>query len=105
MEDNVKTALIAAFTPIFFNIEDESRFHHKGVQTHFKVVIVSEVFVGLSAVKRHQLVYAALGDLMQQFHALALHTYAPQEWQSKTLDNIAASPVCHGGGLLDLKAN
>lgn len=105
MADNIKAALLAAFMPSFFNIEDESQFHHKGEQTHYKVVLVSDAFEGLPAVKRHQLVYSALGDLMQQFHALVLHTYSPNEWRSNTLDTIAASPVCHGGGLHDLQAN
>jgi len=101
VEENIKAALIAAFKPSFFKIEDESQFHHRGEQSHYKVVIVSDVFDGLTAVKRHQQVYGVLGDIMQQFHALALHTYTVNEWQSKGLESVAISPVCHGGGLHD----
>jgi BolA protein len=59
---------------------DESHMHSRGLQTHFKAVVVSAQFEGLNRVKRHQKVYATLGELMGEFHALALHTYTPQEW-------------------------
>ncbi|MCE7766679.1 BolA family transcriptional regulator, partial [Pseudomonas putida] len=35
------------------------------------------------------------GELMSQFHALALHTYTPQEWQK--IGVAPASPTCAGG--------
>ena len=52
--------------------------HSRGLETHFKVVLVSPQFAGLNAVKRHQKVYATLGGLMGEFHALALHTFTPE---------------------------
>lgn len=102
VEDDIKAALIAAFMPSYFKIEDESQFHHRGEQTHYKVVIVSEVFDGITAVKRHQKVYGALDDIMKRFHALALHTFTPAEWQKKGGKSVAVSPICHGGSLHDL---
>lgn len=36
--------------------------HSRGLETHYKVVVVSP-FAGLNAVKRHQRVYAAVGEL------------------------------------------
>lgn len=101
VEDDIKAALIAAFMPSFFQIEDESHFHHRGEQTHYKVIIVSEFFDGVTAVKRHQKVYSTLGDIMKCFHALALHTFTPTEWQDRGEAAVAASPVCHGGSLHD----
>lgn len=48
--------------------------------THFRVVIVSPDFEGLSRVKRHQLVYDALKDLLaQKLHALTIQALTPQE--------------------------
>jgi BolA protein len=41
---------------------------------------VSAQFTGLSALARHRLVYAALGNLMQQrVHALAIEAFSPDE--------------------------
>ena len=44
---------------------------------------MSEEFAGLSRVKRHQLVYSALGERMrEEVHALSMQTLTPQEWRS-----------------------
>lgn len=49
---------------------------------HFACTVVYEGFAGLSPVKRHQLVYKALGDSMQgAIHALSIQTHTPEEWQ------------------------
>lgn len=45
---------------------------------HYKARIVSTAFAGISKVKQHQLVYAALkGKMGGELHALALETSAP----------------------------
>ena len=45
---------------------------------HYAATVVSEAFRGLSRVKQHQLVYAALqGRMGGALHALALQTSAP----------------------------
>ena len=87
---------LAQLAPRHLQVLDESHMHSRGLQTHYKAVVVSEQFEGLNSVKRHQKVYATLGDLMGQFHALALHTYTPQEWAK--VGAAPASPVCAGGG-------
>ena len=49
---------------------------------HFAAIIVYDGFQGLNAVKRHQLVYKALGEHMgQAIHALSLQTLTRDEWQ------------------------
>lgn len=48
---------------------------------HFFATIVSAEFQGASRIKRHQLVYKALGDRMrEQIHALSMKTLTPAEW-------------------------
>ena len=45
---------------------------------HYRARIVSTAFAGLSRVRQHQLVYAALkGQMGGELHALALETSAP----------------------------
>ena len=47
---------------------------------HFFATIVSVAFEGLPRVRRHQQVYAALGDRMrEQIHALSMKTLTPAE--------------------------
>ncbi|HLV18610.1 MAG TPA: BolA/IbaG family iron-sulfur metabolism protein [Pseudomonas sp.] len=96
MRERIRTAL-EALQPQHLEVVDESHMHHRGEESHFKVVMVSERFAGLNAVKRHQMVYAGLGELMGRFHALALHTYSPAEWAEQ--GSAPASPACRGGGL------
>ncbi len=51
---------------------------------HFEAVIVSAAFDGKSPVKRHQLVYQALGDRMrEEIHALSMQTLTPQDWAAR----------------------
>ncbi|MBH9551357.1 BolA family protein [Inhella gelatinilytica] len=51
---------------------------------HFFATIVSPEFEGLSRVRRHQRVYAALGERMkEQIHALSMKTLTPTEFQSE----------------------
>ena len=47
---------------------------------HYKARIVSRAFLGLSRVRQHQLVYAALkGRMGGELHALALETVIPED--------------------------
>ena len=67
-------------------VVDDSALHagHLGAEGgggHFRVLVVSERFVGLSRVAAQRLVYAALGELMTaDIHALEMRTMTPEEW-------------------------
>ena len=49
---------------------------------HWYATLVSPAFEGLTRIKRHQMVYATLGQRMQtdEVHALSMKTYTPSEW-------------------------
>lgn len=70
--------LVAALNPSEIAIDDESHLHagHVGAKTgkgHFHLTIRSEQFIGLTPIKTHQLIYGALGELMQtDIHALRI---------------------------------
>ena len=87
---------LAALGDQHLQVLNESHMHSRGLETHYKAVLVSEQFAGLNSVKRHQRVYATMADLMGQIHALAIHTYTPEEWAK--VGAAPASPVCAGGG-------
>ncbi len=54
-----------------------------GDDNHFQCVIVSARFQDKTMVERHQMVYQALGDAMQEaVHAFALKTYTPEQWEN-----------------------
>ena len=55
----------------------------RGDGAHFEAVIVSPEFAGLNRVRRHQLVYAALGERMrEEIHALSMRTLTREEWKA-----------------------
>jgi len=55
-----------------------------GDGAHFEAVIVSPRFSGLTRVRQHQLVFAALGDRMrEEIHALSMKTFSPDEWSQQ----------------------
>ncbi|MCK9490384.1 MAG: BolA family transcriptional regulator [Xanthomonadales bacterium] len=100
MIDTIRNALQQGLAPDHLDVADESHMHSRGQNTHYKATIVSDTFQGLSPVRRHQAVYAALGELMGRFHALALHTYTAQEWAQRA-DQAPDSPRCEGGSRFD----
>ncbi|WON76194.1 transcriptional regulator BolA [Serratia sp. UGAL515B_01] len=100
VREQIETKLRAAFEPVFMEVVDESYRHNvpKGSESHFKVVLVSDRFVGERSLARHRSIYATLAqELADGVHALALHTYTTKEWEG--LHNTApVSPPCRGAG-------
>ncbi|CAN8142581.1 BolA family transcriptional regulator [Thiomicrorhabdus sp. 6S2-11] len=97
IQTQIEQAIQETFQVAFMQLLNESHMHAGPAdESHFKLTLVSEDFESLNRVKRQQAVYRALHELMPQFHALALHTYTPQEWQEKG-GEIPASPKCGGG--------
>jgi acid stress-induced BolA-like protein IbaG/YrbA len=77
--DQVRDFIAAGLRCDHLQIEGDGR--------HFFATIVSAEFEGLSRVRRHQRVYAALGDRMrEQIHALSMKTLTPTEF---------AAPAAH----------
>ncbi len=71
---DLERSLISAFPDGEVKIEDLA-----GDGDHYRATVVSAAFAGLSRVRQHQLVYAALkGRVGGELHALALETRAPQ---------------------------
>lgn len=98
IENDITLALQAAFQPSVLKVENESHRHNVPLnsETHFKVTLVTESFAGEQSVRRHQSVYAVLSEwLAGPVHALALHTYTPDEWQRE--GESPDSPNCRGG--------
>ncbi len=85
-EQRIRDKLVVALEPTRLDVINESHMHagHRSSpgtgESHFRVLIVSEKFVGRSRVERHRMVNEALkGDVGGAIHALALATYAPGE--------------------------
>ena len=94
----IEKTLHDALAPIHLEVENESHQHSvaPGSETHFKVTVASESFIGRSRVERHRLVHRLLeAELQNGLHALTLSVHTPDEWQ--TSPARLASPPCLGG--------
>lgn len=78
--EHIENLLRAAFSPTHLTVIDDSAAHAGHAQArlnpaagHYRVIIQSDRFAGKSPVQRHQLVFQALGELMQtRIHALSI---------------------------------
>ena len=81
----IEERLRAALDPVDLEVIDDSHLHagHAGAadgRGHFTVLVVSERFRGVPVVRRHRLVYEAVGDMMTtDVHALSIQALAPGE--------------------------
>ncbi len=72
--NEIKALILKTLPDANIRIEDVS-----GDGSHYSLWIESKSFEGKNRVQQHQMVYAALGDMMKdKLHALALQTSVPQ---------------------------
>lgn len=80
---------------------NESHRHNvpAGSESHFKVVLVSDDFDGMSLLARHRCINGLLADEFRDrvIHALTIHAYTGEEWRAR-MGNTPMSPPCMGGG-------
>jgi stress-induced morphogen len=75
----IEALIKAALPDASVTIEDLA-----GDGDHYAATVVSSAFRGLSRVRQHQIVYAALrGRMGAELHALALQTSAPEQEQTQ----------------------
>ncbi len=85
-EDFITRKLTEAFGPESLRVVDESHQHaghagHRpGGETHFRVYIVAQAFVGKTRIERHRMINDTLAaELAGGVHALAIHASGPGE--------------------------
>lgn len=89
----IEQRLRASLDPQQLELIDNSHLHagHAGARDgrgHYEVLLISTRFAGMRPVARHQLVYRALGDLMQtDIHALGITALTPDEAAADTRRN------------------
>ena len=84
--DRIRTKLEASLAPARLELVDESALHagHAGArpegESHFRLLIVADMFNGRGRLERQRMVYHALGDLMTtDIHALSIKALTPTE--------------------------
>ncbi|MBC09524.1 MAG: BolA family transcriptional regulator [Gammaproteobacteria bacterium] len=99
VREDIENKLVSDLDLDYVEVVNESRFHNvpENSETHFKVTLISSQFQGRRLIERHRAVNKVLTEeLSGPVHALAIHTYTPEEWLLKN-QRIPDSPACLGG--------
>nr|XP_020653842.1 bolA-like protein 1 [Pogona vitticeps] len=102
---SIRAKLQAALAPVHLEVIDDSHMHAvpRGSETHFRVVVASRRFEGLSLIHRHRLVNDILQEeLAGPVHALSIQAKTPQQWEKNP--KVIQPPACLGGSKHDPQA-
>jgi len=94
IESQIINTLSSSMNLSSLKIINESFMHNvpAGSESHFKIVVVTDDFNNLSIIKRHQLIYKTLDNLMNKIHALSIHAFNEEEFKLNPV--ILDSPEC-----------
>ncbi|XP_042299941.1 bolA-like protein 1 [Sceloporus undulatus] len=98
VEMEIRAKLQRALEPVHLEVINDSHMHAvpRGSETHFRVVVASRRFEGLSLIHRHRLVNDILQEeLTGPVHALSIQAKTPQQWEKNP--KIIQAPECLGG--------
>ena len=86
----IRASLESGLQPSELDIVDDSHRHagHAGARDgrgHFSVRVVAERFAGMPTLRRHQLVYGCVAEMMQtDIHALSITALTPEQARSES---------------------
>jgi BolA protein len=102
--ERIFDAISKNLNPVHIEIDNESDMHNvpPNSETHFKVLVVSDVFAGKSRIDRQRIINDLLKtELQSGLHALTQKTMTPSEWESQKAALNFESPECLGGSKHD----
>ncbi len=96
LQKQIEAKIKTEFDPVYMELVNESSKHaHGSEESHFKLLVVSEKFVGVSRIARQRWIYQLLNEEMSQgIHALAQKALTPEEWEKLHLE--FKTPDCSG---------
>ena len=85
---NIENLILKDYEPEFFSVLDVSEQHRghqnfkEGVESHFEIIIVSEMFKNLNRMERHRMVNKSLKEeFLSDLHSVVLKTYTSEEFK------------------------
>ena len=94
IENKIKAIINANLSPSVLNIINESTMHNvpANSESHFKIIIVSDIFKDVTRVNRHKIIYKTLGSVMDEIHALSIYAFDINEFDTNPM--VLDSPNC-----------
>jgi stress-induced morphogen len=99
MQEVIESKLLEEFSPERLRLDNDSKRHAgPATESHFRLVLVSAAFEGVSAVQRQRLVFACLSEeLAGPVHALQMKCMTPAEYEAADGEVTLKAPPCGGG--------
>ena len=99
MQEVIESKLLEEFSPERLRLDNDSKRHAgPATESHFRLVLVSGAFEGVSAVQRQRLVFACLSEeLAGPVHALQMKCMTPAEYEAVDGEVTLKAPPCGGG--------
>lgn len=94
-DKRIKDKVQQVLNPSFVELVNESDMHSgPATESHYRLVVVSNGFAGLSRVERQQKVYGLLKkEFSSGLHALTMRLKTPDEW-NESKSKAFSSPDC-----------
>ena len=94
IENKIKAIINTNLSPSILNIINESSMHNvpTNSESHFKIIIVSDIFKDVTSVNRHKIIYKTLGSVMDDIHALSIYAFDINEFDTNPM--VLDSPNC-----------
>ena len=94
IENKIKAIINTNLSPSVLNIINESSMHNvpTNSESHFKIIIVSDIFKDVTSVNRHKIIYKTLGSVMDDIHALSIYAFDINEFDTNLM--VLDSPNC-----------
>lgn len=94
IEKQLYDKITQTLSPLHIEIINESHLHRvrTNAETHFKVIIVSDKFISLSTLQKHQLVQKILSEEFKLVHALSFSLLTPEEFKSISKEQLSSPP-------------
>ena len=87
IENKIKAIINTNLNPSVLNIINESSMHNvpANSESHFKIIIVSDIFKDVTSVNRHKIIYKTLGSVMDDIHALSIYAFDINEFDTNPM--------------------
>ena len=88
-KNNIENLIIKNYKPEFYSVLDVSEQHRghqnfkENVESHFEIIIVSEMFKNLNRIERHRMVNQSLKEeFLSDLHSVIIKTYTIEEYRN-----------------------
>jgi BolA protein len=94
IESTINKIINESYNPLYIELVNESFMHNvpRGSESHFKLVIVSNIFKNMTLIQRHKHIYSSLNSIMNNIHALSINAFDTEEFRLNP--DISRSPNC-----------